>query len=182
MFTILKAYTLSECMELTATYAEAFEKQGLKNLIFCEDRLTLVAERAITARLGGTFFTHVTTFARSIETNARTLTKQGSVMAVGEVMTRLQREGKLRCFTSISGVGRNAADIYETLAQFAASEVTPQVLMESAELLPEDTLQKKVFDLALITRDTIPFFVRTGIWTRVGIYPYYPIACAKTGI
>ncbi len=162
MYTILKAYTLSECMERTAEYLQAYERQGDKNLVFCEDRLTLIAERAIAAKLGGTFFTGVTTFARFIDSSERTITKQGSVMAVGNVMTKLQREGALQCFQSASGVGKNARSIYETLAQFAASEITPQVLKDSAALLPEDTLKKKICDLALIYEGYDAFLRENG--------------------
>lgn len=150
MTTVLKAYTLSECMETMTEYAAAYESQGGKNLVFCEDRLTLIAERALAARLGGTFETTVSTFARFLKTGERTLSKQGSVMAVGDIMTRLQRENALQCFTTNAGAGNNAKCIYETLAQFSASEITPETLRESLALLPDDTLKKKTADLALI--------------------------------
>ncbi len=146
----IKGYTLSECMEIMAEYAASYEKLGQENVIFCEDRLTLIAERALVRRVGGTFASSVTTFARFLRVHERTVSKQGSVMMVGEAMTALQREGKLRCFTSAAGVGKNARSIYETLAQFAASQISPEVLNESLALLPEDTLKKKIADLALI--------------------------------
>ncbi|MBE7077874.1 MAG: hypothetical protein E7377_04130 [Clostridiales bacterium] len=161
MHLVLKAYTLSECMEYMAEYAAAYEAQGGLNLIFCEDRLTLVAERALLRRVGGTFRSHVSTFARFLTTDQKTVSKQGSVMAVGEVMTRLQREGALQCFTSLSGIGNNARCIYETLAQLSASEITPEVLRESLALLPDDMLRKKVSDLALIYEGYTEF-LRTG--------------------
>lgn len=150
MTTIVKAYTLSECMEAMSEYALAYEQAGGRNLIFCEDRLTLVAERELVRRTGGTFLSSVTTFARFLSSNERSISKQGSVMAVGDVMTRLQREGRLQCFTTATGVGNNAKCIYETLAQFFASEITPEVLKESLALLPDDSLKKKISDLALI--------------------------------
>ena len=150
MNALLKAYTLSQCMEVMADYAQAYEAQGGVNLIFCEDRLTLIAERALLSRLGGTFRSSVSTFARFLQTEAKVITKQGSVMAVGEVMTRLQREGKLQCFTSLAGVGNNARCIYETLAQMSASEITPEVLKDGSEQLSDDILKKKIADLALI--------------------------------
>ena len=150
MNAVLKTYTLSECMETMAEYAAAYEERGGVNLIFCEDRLTLIAERALLNRVGGTFRSHVATFARFLKTEENTLSKEGSVMAVGEVMTRLQREGKLQCFTSVTGIGNNARCIYETLAQLSASEITPEVLNESATLLPDDMLKKKIVDLAAI--------------------------------
>ena len=147
MNTVIQTYTLSQCMETTSAYAEAFEQTGGKNFIFCEDRLTLIAERALLARLGGTFSSHVTTFARFLKSNETAISKQGSVMAVGEIMTRLQNEKKLQCFTTPTGVGNHAKSIYETLAQFAASQITPETLKESLQLLPEDTLKRKIHDL-----------------------------------
>ena len=150
MSLILKAYTLSQCMEIMAEYAAANEALGEKNLIFCEDRLTLLAERALLKKTGGSFFSTVSTFARFLKSSEKTISKQGSVMAVGDVMTRLQREGVLQCFTSATSVGNNAKCIYETLAQLSASEVTPDILRESLALLPDDMLRKKVHDLAAI--------------------------------
>ncbi len=147
---LLKAYTLSQCMEAMAEQAAAYEALGDKNLIFCEDRLTLLAERALLKRTGGSFLSSVSTFARFLKSDARTISKQGSVMAVGEIMTRKQREGALQCFTSTTSVGNNAKCIYETLAQLSASEVTPEILRESLLRLSEDTLRKKVSDLAEI--------------------------------
>lgn len=149
MNTVIRANTLSECMEIMAEQAERCEKRREKNLIFCEDRLTLIAERALLDRMGGTFHSSVSTFARFLKTEGRTISKQGSVMAVGEVMARLQREKKLQCFHAIAGIG-SARSIYETLAQMSASEVTPEVLRDSLASLPDDILKRKVADLAEI--------------------------------
>lgn len=162
MNAVIKAYTLSQCMEAMAEYAQAYEAQGGTNLIFCEDRLTLLAERALLSRLGGTFRSHVSTFARFLQTDVRVITKQGSVMAVGEVMTTLQREGKLKCFTSLTGIGNNARCIYETLAQMSASEITPELLMESEKELSDDMLKKKISDLALIYEGYTAFLREGG--------------------
>ena len=150
MVTVIKAHALSQCMQQMAEYVSAYEAQGDKNLIFCEDRLTLLAERALLQCMGGTFLSSVSTFARFLKTEEKAISKQGSVMAVGDVMTRLQREGVLQCFTSTAGVGNNAKSIYETLAQLSASEITPDTLRESLALLPDDMLKKKVADLAAI--------------------------------
>ena len=159
---ILKAYTLSECMEAMASYASAYEKQGVKNLIFCEDRLTLVAERALIKETGGSFHSSVSTFARYLHANVQSISKQGSVMAVGEVMTRLQRENALQCFTTLTGIGNNAKCIYETIAQFSASEITPAILRESLSLLPDDMLRKKISDLTEIYDGYLQFLAKNG--------------------
>ncbi len=150
MRAVVKTYTLSECMERMAEYAASYEQLGKEVVVFCEDRLTLIAERALARRLGGTFLSSVHTFSRFLRAEGKTLTKQGSVMLVGEAMTRLQRENALQCFTSTAGIGKNARCIYETIAQLAASMVTPDVLKESLALLPEDALKRKLSDLLLI--------------------------------
>ena len=182
MNAILKAYTLSQCLETMAEYAAAYEERGGVNLIFCEDRLTLLAERALLKRLGGTFRSHVATFARFLKTEEHTLSKEGSVMAVGEVMTRLQREGALQCFTSITGIGNNARCIYETLAQLSASEITSEVLTESAALLPDDMLKKKVSDLAVIYEGYTQFLQNGGLIDESKYLSLLPAKIRKEGV
>ncbi len=181
MNAIIKAYTLSQCMEAMADYAAAYEAQGDTNLIFCEDRLTLLAERALLNKLGGTFRSGVSTFARFLQTDARIITKQGSVMAVGEVMTRLQRENRLQCFTSLTGVGNNARCIYETLAQLSASEITPEILKESADELSDDILKKKVSDLAIIYEGYAAFLAEGGFVDESKYLSLLPDAIRKSG-
>ncbi len=162
MTTVLNAYTLSECMEIMAEYAAAYEKTGGRNLIFCEDRLTLIAEKALVRKTGGTFFSSVTTFARFLKTDRRILSKQGSVMAVGGIMAALQRKKQLRCFTSAAGIANEAKSVYETIAQMAASEITEDTLRESLELLPEELLKDKLSDLAAVYGEYLSFLRENG--------------------
>lgn len=162
MRTLVHANTLSDCMQAMADYVAAYEQTGGYNLVFCEDRLTLIAERAIVKKLGGTFHTNVSTFARFLKTDVKVLSKQGSVMTVGSIMTRLQNQGRLRCFTSATAVGNNAKCIYETIAQFAASEVTSDTLKESMTLLPDDMLKNKISDLAEIYEEYTLFLQENG--------------------
>ena len=154
---LVQAYTLSQCMDAMAQYAQAYEQKGGKNIIFCEDRLTLIAERALLAKKGGTFSSSVVTFARFLQTKEKTVSKQGSVMAIGEIMTRLQRQGALKCFTTMAGVANNARCIYETLAQISSSAITPDDLKAASDGLTEDSLKRKVDDLALIYEEYLRF-------------------------
>ena len=179
---VLKAYTLSECMETMSEYAQAYEKTGGNNLIFCEDRLTLIAERALVTRLGGSFHSSVSTFARLLKAEGKALSKPGSVMAVGEVMARKQREGKRQCFTSAVGIGNNARNIYETLAQMSASEVTPEVLRESLALLPDDMLKRKVSDLAEIYDGYTAFLDESGFVDESRYLALLPAQMRRDGV
>ncbi|MBQ8659118.1 MAG: PD-(D/E)XK nuclease family protein [Clostridia bacterium] len=162
MTAVYKAYTLSECLDTVVALVEKYERAGEYNLIFCEDRLTLVAERAIARRLGGSFLTSVSTFSRFLKTDSKILGKQGSVMAVGKTTLRLQRENKLQCFTSPSAVAKDAKCIYETLAQFSASGIEPETLKENAALLNGDILKTKIEDIALIYEGYSEFLKENG--------------------
>ena len=75
MIKLINAYTLSECLDAVAEQVVAYEQLGMRNVIFCEDRLTLVAERALMRRLGGTILTEVTTFSRFLKTKEKVLSR-----------------------------------------------------------------------------------------------------------
>ena len=174
MATVFNAYTLSECMDIMSEYAAAYEKQGGKNVIFCEDRLTLIAERALVRRTGGTFFSSVTTFSRFLETDVKVLSKQGSVMATGAMMAALQRQNKLRCFTTAASIKNAAKSVYETLAQFSASRIDQETLRQSADLLPSGVLKEKVCDLALIYERYDEFLKEKGYVDESGYLALLP--------
>ena len=92
--------------------------RGGRAILFCEDRLTLEAERAVAAG-GAVFGVTVTSFARFLgeKEGKKVLSKQGSVMVVGAIAAK--NKDKLRCF------GRNPAGcavrLYETIAQLRAA-------------------------------------------------------------
>lgn len=169
MIKLIKAYTLSECLDAMSEQAEGYEGLQRKNIIFCEDRLTLVAERALLRRLGGTFLTEITTFSRFLRGDEKRLTRQGSVMAVGDIMLQLQAEGLLRCFRTAQSVAAGATCIYEQIAQFSASELTPDSLKESVEQLQDEALKNKMRDLALIF-ERYEAFLRANAYVDEGRY------------
>lgn len=151
MIRAIGAYSLSECMEILAERVAEGERRDAdkKNVVFCEDRLTLVCERALTQKIGGSFRSYVTTYARALKTRARVLSKQGSVMAIDGIVTRLRKEGKLRRFAQ--GVPRGTAkSLYETISQLAASAVDADTLSAGAETLENGVLRDKIRDVAEI--------------------------------
>lgn len=64
MVRLIEAPTPDDALAFLGKDAAEKEARGEKNLIFCEDGLTLLAERAVLAPSGGTFLTEVSTFAR----------------------------------------------------------------------------------------------------------------------
>lgn len=149
---------------------------GQKNIVFCEDRLTLEAERAVAGAQGVSFDTSVTTFARFVGGGHRVLSKQGSVLVVGGIAGRLA--GSLRCF------GKNPAGcagrLYETIAQLRAALVTPEML-EEARADADRMLSEKLADIALVYREYLAFLSR-GYLDESGMLALLPAAMERGGV
>ena len=126
MIELYEVPTLDCALSVLSEAVAASEARGEENFIFCEDKLTLLAERAVLRRTGGTFATEVSTFSRFLSGSAKTISKQGSVMAVSAILAK-QGE-KLSCFR------RGAAQaVYETIAQLSASRGNAEMLRRGAE-------------------------------------------------
>ncbi len=142
MTKIIGAPTLDDALAALAAQVKERESRGGKNLIFCEDKLTLLAERAVLQSSGGTMLTEVSSFSRFLRADRKILSKQGSVMAISAILAAC--EGELGCFR------KNAAQaVYETIAQLSASRVDAAALRASAEQA-EGLLRLKLCDLALV--------------------------------
>ena len=172
----VKIYIAPSVSELTACLAEL--PRGERNLIFCEDRLTLEAERAVARAQGSAFDTSVATFARFLRGagSKKALSKQGSVLAVGAIASR--RAGELKCF------GKNpaacAGRLYETIAQLRAALVTPDMLDE-ARAGADRLLAEKLADIALVYRDYLAF-LDTGYVDESGVLAGLPAAMEERNV
>lgn len=164
---IIIAPSITELMDYLAGLP-----RGERNLIFCEDRLTLEAERAVARAQGAAFDTSVATFARFLRGagGRKALSKQGSVLVVGAIAAR--RAGELKCF------GKNpsacAGRLYETIAQLRAALVTPEMLDE-ARAGADRLLSEKLADISLVYRDYLAF-LDTGYVDESGVLAGLPAA------
>ncbi len=144
MAKIIGAATPDDALRRLGELAREGELRGERTLVFCEDRLTLLAERAVLSACGGTFLTEVTTFARFLA-GPGVLSKEGSVMEISSLLS--EYEEKLCCFRP-----RAARAVYETIAQLSASRVDAEMLQRSAEET-EGALKGKLSDLALLLEE-----------------------------
>ena len=182
MIRAIGAYTLSECMEIMARLVAAGERENgeKRSVVFCEDRLTLIAERALTAATGGSFRSYVTTYARALKSRARVLTKQGSVVAIDGIVSRLQKQGKLKRFTR--GLPRGTArGLYETISQIAASSVDPETLENGAAQLESGILKDKINDLSEIYAAYRQFLKENAYVDESGYLALLPEYLKSTG-
>ena len=182
MIRAIGAYSLSECMEIMARLVAESERasENKRGVVFCEDRLTLIAERALTAATGGSFRSYVTTYARALKTRGRVLTKQGSVVAIDGIVSRLQKQGKLKRFTR--GLPRGTArGLYETISQIAASSVDPETLKNGAAQLESGILKDKIGDLSEIYAEYKQFLKENAYVDESGYLALLPEYLKSTG-
>lgn len=166
MANIIGAPTLDDALAVLRERAKNGEARGEKNLIFCEDKLTLLAERAVLEGLDGTFFTEVTTFARFLSGSAQVLSKQGSVLEIAALLAQYGEE--LSCFK------RGCAEsVYETLAQLSASRVSAEALRAGA-VETQGTLSKKLSDLAFLSEKYGEFLAERGLIDENGYLALLP--------
>lgn len=161
MITSYRAPALGAALKKLKELVYANEQRGARTVIFCEDRLTLAAERTVCAAVGGTFSTAVYTFARFLTAERgkcpNLLTSQGSAMVVRGLIER--NRDKLTMFKKLSSATA-AQDIYDTIALLYSSRVSPDDL--SAVRSADPVLEGKLRDLELLYRAYSQYLEESG--------------------
>lgn len=122
--------------------------QGLcgRNLVFCEEKLTLMTERNICSAFGGTFNTEVYSFGnflRAKDKTEKTLSKEGSSMVIKTVLKDLP----LKCFNR---TGRDIAPaLFEVISQLKSAKITPTDLF-NASVSAVGMLSDKLADISTV--------------------------------
>ncbi|MDE6441161.1 MAG: PD-(D/E)XK nuclease family protein [Clostridia bacterium] len=139
---------LSVALDELKKIISANEKDGKKTVIFCEDRLTLAAERTVCSAVGGTFNVSVYTFARflSSERGKRddVLSSQGSAMVIRAIIE--SNKNKLKLFGKFSASAAAGA-VYDTIALLYSSRITAEDVARAAA---DGLLESKLHDIAVI--------------------------------
>lgn len=140
---------LSVALEQLKNIVKENEEKGVKTVIFCEDRLSLAAERTVCAAVEGTFLTSVFTLARFLSGEKgkaeNVLSSQGSAMAVRKIIE--DKKSELSLFKKLSAAGA-AQTVYDTIALLYSSRVSAEDAAKAAE--SGGILGGKLHDLAII--------------------------------
>lgn len=165
MITSYTAPTTGAALEKLKEIVARNESAGKKTVIFCEDRLTLAAERAVCAAAGGTFSSSVYTFARFLSAErgkcSNILSSQGSAMVIRKLIEQMR--GELTMFKKLSSPTA-AQDIYDTIALLYSSRVTPDDL--SGVSAPAVVLEGKIRDLEKLYRAYSDYLEESGSMDR----------------
>lgn len=155
------APVLNTALKKLSELVKANCERGARTLIFCEDRLTLAAERTVCAAVGGSFTVNVCTFARFLAQQRGKqeglLTRQGSAMIVRSLIQN--NRDRLTAFKKLSSATA-AQDIYDTIALLYSSRVTPEDI--AAANCPDPVLRAKLEDLAFLYAEYVRFLEDSG--------------------
>lgn len=117
-----------------------------KNFVFCEEKFSLMAERVIAAKFGGTFNTEVYSFGnflRAKKTVKGLLSKEGSAMVVKRILSEIP----LGCFKK--GRINLAPSLFELISQLKSAKVSAADL-DNAATLTEGILSAKLKDVSAV--------------------------------
>ncbi|MDE6585942.1 MAG: PD-(D/E)XK nuclease family protein [Clostridia bacterium] len=164
---------LSVALEELKKIVKSNEDRGIKTVIFCEDRLTLAAERTVCAAVEGTFLTSVYTFARFLSMSLgrvdNVLSRQGSAMAVRKIIG--EKKDELTLFKKLSSAGA-AETVYDTIALLYSSRVSSSDAGKAAA--QGGLLGGKLHDLSVIYKGYEDYLESTGFLDRNGYLKRLP--------
>ncbi len=165
MITVYCVPALSTALDELKQIIKNNRKADRRTVIFCEDRLTLAAERAVCAAVGGTFDAAVYTFSRFLAANVnergKILSGQGSAMVVRKLIEK-NRES-LKCFKRLSSP-QAAQTVYDTIALLYSSRVSAEI---AADVQTDDVLLKrKLDDIALLYGEYFAYLKENGLEDR----------------
>ncbi|MCD8373080.1 MAG: PD-(D/E)XK nuclease family protein [Clostridia bacterium] len=158
----------------------ANEKALKRTVIFCEDRLTLVAERTVCAVVGGSFNTSVYTFARFLSnergSDLTVLSSQGSAMAIRAIIEA--NKDRMRLFKRLSASSA-AQSLYDTIAILYSSGINIEELVSLDAGSP--LLSDKLHDISLVYTEYVKFLKESGRTDRNMYLRLLPDAICSSG-
>lgn len=101
-----------------------------KNIVFCEEKVSLMIERLISYEQGGTFNTEVYSFGNFLRTKKpleNLLTIEGSSMAVKKILSSVN----LNCFKASKST--IAPTLYNLIIQLKSAKVSPQDILNAID-------------------------------------------------
>ena len=156
---------LEKFKEIVCVHAEKDGREGRRLVVFCEDRLSLVAERAVCEAVGGTFAVSVYTLSRFLAGSTglcdNVLTAEGSAMAMRKLIEA--NRDKLQLFKRLSAASA-AQEVYDTVALLYSSKVSADDL--SGIEAEGNLLKRKLHDLELLYREYMQYLAERGAVDR----------------
>ena len=156
---------LAQFRDIIASAARVGGKSSENVVVFCEDRLSLAAEKAVCEAVGGSFSVSVYTLSRFLSAERgraeNVLTSQGSAMALRSIIDKNAQ--KLNLFKKLSATGA-AQEVYDTIALLYSSGVSAEDI--SAVEAQGELLRRKLADLSLLYSEYVAYLRENGLVDR----------------
>lgn len=130
-----------------------------KNIVFCEEKVSLMAERRIARETGGSFNTEVYSFGNFLRLKRpaeNVLTKEGAAMVVKKILSQTE----LHCF--YASRTNLAPSLYELIIQLKSAGVTPEML-GAAQGETRGILKNKLGDVAAVFGEYERYLKENGL-------------------
>lgn len=141
-----------------------------RNIIFCEEKISLMIERFLCYQLKGTFNTEVYSFGnflRAKKPMSNLLSKEGSAMVVKNILSTVN----LKCFKA-SKVNL-APTLYELIMQLKSAKVSPNELLSAIEK-SSGVLKNKLQDIYSVYDGYERFILEKGFIDQSNLLSYFP--------
>ena len=141
-----------------------------KNLIFCEEKLSLSLERAICDGFSGSFNTEVCSFGKFLRKNKTVpmlLSREGATIAVKKIIDNLP----LQCFNK----SRTdlAPSLFELISQLKSAKITENDLYLAREK-SDGILKNKLSDILAVFSEYEKYLKKTGFCDQSAALSYLP--------
>lgn len=143
---IITTDTYFNTFNILAEIIDKSQSADLKNVIFCEEKISLMVERAICNSLGGTFSTRVFSFGKYLKSKVKessVISKEGSVM----IVKKLLNDNDFLCFKAEKN--NFAVTVYNVIRQLKSAKITPSDLISVSNNVGV-LLRNKLYDVSKI--------------------------------
>lgn len=155
---------------LNESLQKSVNNLGGRNLIFLEEKVSLMVERSICQKFNGTFNTEVYSFGNFLRVKKplpNVLTREGSSMAIKRILTLTP----LKCFKNNKTT--LAPTLYQLIIQLKSAGVIPQDIFGAIEKV-SGVLKSKLIDIATIYDEYEKYLTDNGYEDQSSMLTYLP--------
>lgn len=143
--------------------------ENTNTLVFCEEKISLMAERHICAKLGGSLNIRVFSFKKFLKEHKKInnlLSKEGSSMAVKKILSNID----LKCFRQ--STLNLAPSLYNLIILLKSAKISPKDVL--ADQVSDAILKNKLLDISSIFSEYEKFVLQNGFCDQSSILNYLP--------
>ncbi len=155
---------------LTQNLAEGSNGLDGKRLVFCEAKVSLMIERMLCDKMGGSFNTEVYSFGKFLSARknlGKVLSKEGSAMAIKRILSSVS----LSCFNQ--STQNLAPSLYDLVIQLKSAKVTPEDILYASQNT-RGVLQNKLSDIYKVYLQYEKYVEDNGFEDQSSLLSYLP--------